>query len=125
MDATSTDTFIGTVGIGYHHQVQSAHQKANIAKGDDHHAPDTPIRGEMTGEAVAGLTLDLTPGTEAQATQDTTVQTDTPAGTDIPCEGTHQTITELKANHLTDRQQQTTNPLSQEQPQKQIIITQY
>ena len=64
MDATSMDTFIGTVGIGYHLQAQSAHQKADITLGDDHHAPDTPTTDEMTGEATAGLTLDITPGTE-------------------------------------------------------------
>ena len=83
MDATSTDTFIDTVGVGYHHQVQSAHQKADTTKGDDHHAPDTPTTDEMTGEAAAGLILDLTPGTEVQATQDTTAQIDTPVETDI------------------------------------------
>ena len=92
MDATSTDTFIGTVGIGYYHQVQSAHQKADIAMGDDHHALDTTTTDEMTGGAAADLTLDITPGTEVQATQDTTAQIDTPVGIDIPGKGTHQII---------------------------------
>ena len=56
--------------------------------GDNHHAPDIPITDEMTGEDVSGLTLDLTPGTEVRATQDTTALTDTPVETDIPDEGT-------------------------------------
>ena len=109
MDATSMDTFTGTVGIGYHHQALSAHQKAGIAMGDDHHTPGTPTTDEMTEGAVAGPTLDITPGTEVQATQDTTAQIDTPVETDIPCEYTHQITTELRADHLIDIAQAATD----------------
>ena len=48
------DTFTGTVGVGYHHQAQSAHQKADIATGDNHRAPDTPTTDGMTEGAAAG-----------------------------------------------------------------------
>ena len=56
-------TFTGIVGIGYHLLVQLAHLKADITTGDDHHAPNTPAINMMTGEAIADLILDLTPGT--------------------------------------------------------------
>ena len=58
----------------------------------------------MTGEAAADLMLGCTQETEAQVTQDTPAQTDTPAGTKTQDEGTCQTATELKANHPTDHQ---------------------
>ena len=55
----------------------------------------------MTEEAVADLILGLTQETEVQAAQDITAQTDRPARTETPDEGTHPTATKLKANHLT------------------------
>ena len=102
-------TSTGTVGIGYYYQAQSAHQKADIATGDDHHAPDTPTTDKMTEGATACQILDLTPETEAQATQDTTAQIDTPVETDIPCEDTHQITTKLRADHLIDIAQAATD----------------
>ena len=69
---------------------------------DDHHALDTPEIDVMTGEAAADLMLGCTQETEAQAAQDTPVQTDTPAGTETLDEGTCRTATELKADHPTD-----------------------
>ena len=61
----------------------------------------------MTGEAAADLMLDYTRETEAQVAQDTPAQTGTPAGTETQDEGTHQTATELKADHPTDSGQVT------------------
>ena len=55
----------------------------------------------MTEEAIADLILGLTQETEAGATQDIPVQTDTPAGTETLDEGTCLTTSELKADHLT------------------------
>ena len=55
----------------------------------------------MTEEATADLTLGLIKETEVKAAQDTPAQTDTPAGTETLDEGTCQTATELKADHLT------------------------
>ena len=69
--------------------------------GNDNHAPNTLAINVMTEEAVAGLILGITQGTEVQAAQDTPAQTDTPAGTETLDEGTHPTATELKADHLT------------------------
>ena len=96
MDATNVVTFTDIVGIGYHLQGQLVHPKAVITTEDNHHAPDTPEIDTMTEEAVAGLMLGLIQETEVQATQDTPAQTDTPAD-----EGTHETTTELKADHPT------------------------
>ena len=59
----------------------------------------------MTGEATADLMLGYTQETEAQVTQDTPAQTDTPAGTETQDEDTRQTATELKADHPTDNGQ--------------------
>ena len=59
----------------------------------------------MSGEAAAGQMLGLIQETEVQAAQDTPVQTDTPAGTETLDEGTHQTETELKADHPTGSDQ--------------------
>ena len=100
-------TFTDIVGIEYHLQEQLVHPKAIITTEDDHHAPDTPEIDAMTEEAIADLTLGLIQETEVQATQDTPVQTDTPAGTETLDKGTHQTATELKANHPTDSNQVT------------------
>ena len=61
----------------------------------------------MTAEAVADLMLGCTQETEAQVTQDTPAQTDTPAGTETQDEGTRWTTTELKADHPTDSGQVT------------------
>ena len=72
---------------------------------DDHHALDTPEIDMMTGEAAADPMLGCTQETEAQVTQDTPAQTDTPAGTGTQDEGTCLTTTELKANHPTDSSQ--------------------
>ena len=69
--------------------------------GNDYHALNTLAIDMMTEEAVADLTLGLIQETEVQATQDTPVQTDMPAGTSTLDEGTRLTATELKANHLT------------------------
>ena len=55
----------------------------------------------MTEEAIADLILGLIQETEVQATQDTPVKTDTPAGTETLDEGTRLTATKLKADHLT------------------------
>ena len=54
-----------------------------------------------TEEAIADLILGLTQETEVGATQDIPAQTDTPAGTETLDEGTRQTATEPKADHLT------------------------
>ena len=104
-DATNVVTSTDTVGIGYHHQEQLVHPKAIITTEDDHHALDTPEIDVMTGEAAADLMLGCTQETEAQATQDTPVQTDPPAGTETLDEDTCQTATELKADHPTDSSQ--------------------
>ena len=56
----------------------------------------------MMEEAIADLILGLTQETEVQATQDIPAQTDTPGGTETLDEGTCLTVTELKANHLTN-----------------------
>ena len=61
----------------------------------------------MTGEAAADLMLGCTQETEAQVTQDTPAQTDTPVGTETQNEDTRQTTTELKADHPTDSSQVT------------------
>ena len=71
---------------------------------DDCHAPDTREIDMMT-EATADLTLGLIQETEVKATQETPAQTDIPAGTETLDEGTHQTATEFKANHLTGSDQ--------------------
>ena len=105
MDATNMVTFTDIVGIGYHRQEQLVHPKAIITTEDDHHALNTPEIDVMTGEATADLMLGCTQETEAQATQDTPVQTDTPAGTETQDEGTHWTTTKLKANHPTGSDQ--------------------
>ena len=89
MDATNVVTSTDTVGIGYHHQKQLVHPKAIITMEDDHHALDIPEIDVMTGEATADLMLGCTQETEVQATQDTPVQTDTPAGTETLGEDTH------------------------------------
>ena len=102
MDATNVVTSTDTVGIEYHHQEQLVHPKAIITMEDDHHVLDTPEIDMMTGEAAADLMLGCTQETEVQATQDTPVQTDTPAGTDILDKDTCRIATELKANHPTD-----------------------
>ena len=94
---TSTDT----VGIGYHCKEQPVHPKAIITTEDDHHALDTPEIDVMTGGATADLMLGCTQETEVEATQDTPVQTDTPAGTETLDKDTCQTATELKADHPT------------------------
>ena len=72
---------------------------------DDYCTPDTPEIDTMTGEATADLMLGLIQETEVQATQDAPVQTDTSAGTETLDEGTHQTATELKADHPTGSDQ--------------------
>ena len=95
-------TSTGTVGIGYHRQEQLVHQKAIITMEDDHHALDTPEIDMMTGEAASDLMLGCTQETEAQVTQDSPAQTDTPTGTETQDKGTHRTATELKADHPTD-----------------------
>ena len=69
---------------------------------DDHHALNTLEIDMMTGEATADLMLGCTHKTEAQVTQDTQAQTDTPAGTETLDEDTHWTATKLKADHPTD-----------------------
>ena len=69
---------------------------------DDHHTLNTREIDMMTGEATADLMLGCTQETEAQATQDTLAQTDTPAGTETLDKDTRWTATELKANHPTD-----------------------
>ena len=84
---------------------QLVHPKAIITMEDDHHVPDTPETNMMTEEAAADLTLGLIQETEVQATQDTPVQTDTPAGTETLDEGICQTTTEFKADHLTGSDQ--------------------
>ena len=76
---------------------------------NDYHTPDTPEIDVMTEEAAADLMLGLIQETEVQATQDTPAQTDTPAGTEILEEDTHQTATKLKANHLTGSDQVATD----------------
>ena len=68
--------------------------------GNDYHTPNTPAIDVMTEEAIADQ-IGLIQETEVRATQDTPVQTDTPAGTEILDEGTHPTATKLKADHLT------------------------
>ena len=105
MDATNVATFTDIVGIGYHLQEQLVHPKAVITMKNDYHAPDTPEIDMMTEEAIADLMLGLIQETEVQAAQDTPVQTDTPAGTETLDKGTHQTATELKADHLTGSNQ--------------------
>ena len=69
--------------------------------GNDYHAPNNLAIDVMTEEAIADLILGLIQETEVRATQDTPMQTDTPAGTETLDEGKHPTATELKANHLT------------------------
>ena len=59
----------------------------------------------MTGEAAADLMLGLIQETEVQATQDTPVQTDTPAGTETLDGGTHRIATKLKTDHPTGSDQ--------------------
>ena len=95
---TSTDT----VWIGYHCQEQVVHPKAIITTEDDHHTLDTPEIDVMTGEAAADQMLGCTQETEAQVTQDTPAQTDTPAGIGTQDESTRRTTTKLKADHPTD-----------------------
>ena len=67
---------------------------------NDNHAPNTLAIDVMTEEAIADLILGLTQQTEVQATQDTPVQTDIPAGTKTLDKDTCRTATELKADHL-------------------------
>ena len=98
-------TFTDIVGIGYHLQEQLVYPKVIITTENDYHTPDTPEIDMMTEEAAADLMLGLIQETEVQADQDTPVQTDTPAGTETLDEGTCQTATELKANHLTGSNQ--------------------
>ena len=104
-DATNVATFTDIVGIGYHRQEQLVHLKAIITTEDDHHTPNTPEINVMTGEATADLMLGLIQETEVQAARDTPAQTYTPAGTETLDEGTHQSATELKANHPTGSNQ--------------------
>ena len=59
----------------------------------------------MIEEATADPMLGLIQEMEVQATQDTPAQTDTPAGTETLDKGTHQTATEVKANHPTGSDQ--------------------
>ena len=94
-------TFTGTFGIGYHLQEQLVNLKAGITTGNDNHTPNTLAIDVRTEEAIADLILGLTQETEVQATQDTPVQTDMPAGTETLDEDTRPTATELKADHLT------------------------
>ena len=94
-------TFTGTVGIEYHLQEQLVNPKASITMGNDNHTPNTLAINVMTEEAIADLILGLTQETEVQATQDTPVQTDTPAGTETIDKDTRPTATKLKADHLT------------------------
>ena len=61
----------------------------------------------MTGEAIADHVLGYTRETKAQVTQDTPAQIGTPAGTETQDRDTHQTATELKADHPTDSGQVT------------------
>ena len=56
----------------------------------------------MTEEAIAGQMLGHIQETEVQVAQDIPAQTDTPAGTETLDKDTHQTTTELKADHPTD-----------------------
>ena len=98
-------TLTDIVGIGYHRQEQLVHLKAIITVEDDHHALDTPETDMMTGEATADLMLGSIQETEAQATQDTPAETDTPAGTEILDRDTRWPRTELKANHPTGSNQ--------------------
>ena len=69
--------------------------------GNDCHAPNTLVIDVMTEEAIEDLILGLTQETEVGAAQDISVQTETPD------EGTCQTATELKADHLTGSAQLT------------------
>ena len=59
----------------------------------------------MTGEAAADLMLGFIQETEAQATQDTPAQIDTPAGTETLDRDTCRPTTKLKANHPTGSDQ--------------------
>ena len=102
MDAINVVTSTDTVGIGYHHQGHPAHQRAITTTGDDHHALDTPQVDVMTGEAGADPMLGYTRETEVQVTQDTPVQTDTPAGTKTLDRDTRLTATGPRAIHPTD-----------------------
>ena len=104
-DATSMATSTGIIGIGYHLQEQLVNPKAGITTGNENHAPNTLAIDVMTEEAIADLILGLTQETEVQAAQDIPAQTDTPAGTETLDEGTHQTTTKLKADHLTGSDQ--------------------
>ena len=63
----------------------------------------------MTGEATADLMLGYIQETEAQATQDTPAQTDTPAGTETLDRETRRPTTELKADHPTGSDQVATD----------------
>ena len=55
----------------------------------------------MTEEAIANLILGLTQETEVGTTQNISVQTDMPVGTETLDEGTRPTTSELKADYLT------------------------
>ena len=101
---TSTDT----AGIGYHHQGHPARLRIITSKGDDHRTPDTLPVNVMT-EAGADPMLGYTRETGVQVTQDTSAQTDTPAGTETQDGDTHLTATEPRAIHPTDSDQAITD----------------
>ena len=65
----------------------------------------------MTEEAGADPTLECTRETEAQVTQDTPAQTDTPAEIGTQGKDTHLTATEPRAVCLTDRDRVITDHL--------------
>ena len=102
MDATNVVTSTDTVGIGYHHQGHPAHQRTITPSADDIRALDTLQVDVMTEEARADPTLGYTRETEVQVTQDTPVQTDTPAGTETQDGDTCLTATGPRAVHPTD-----------------------
>ena len=106
-DATNVVIFTGTVGTEYHRQGQPAHPRTITTTEDDHHALGTLQVDVMTGEAAADPMLGYTRETEVQVTQDTPAQTGTPAGTETQDGDTHQTATELRADHPTDSGQAT------------------
>ena len=102
MDAINVVTSTYTVGIGHHCHGHPAHQRAITIMGDDHRAPNTLQVNMMTEEAGADPMLGYTRETEVQVTQDTPVQTDTPAGTETQDGDTCLTATGPRAVHPTD-----------------------
>ena len=102
MDATNVVTSTHTVGIGYHCQGHPAHQRTITPEADNIRAINTPQVNVMTEEARADPTLGYTRETEVQVAQDTSAQTDMPAGTETQDRDTRLTTTEPRAVHPTD-----------------------